>query len=133
MEPTGHYWHNLADWLLGQGIEVVLVNPMATHRNKENRDNSPSKNDAKDAVIIAELVCRGCYTEYAPQAPIFDQIKAVMGMREFWVEQSTSVGNRIVRWIDLYFPEFRSVFKEWGGVRALATLKAFALPATLSG
>ncbi|WP_135557782.1 IS110 family RNA-guided transposase [Paenibacillus cymbidii] len=131
MEPTGHYWHNLADWLLEQGIEVVLVNPMATHRNKENRDNSPSKNDAKDAVVIADLVCRGCYTEYAPQAPVFDQIKTAMGAREYWVEQSISLGNRIVRWIDLYFPEFRSVFKEWHGDRAIATLKAFALPAAL--
>ncbi|WP_212978695.1 IS110 family transposase, partial [Paenibacillus azoreducens] len=48
LEPTGHYWFNLAHWLRKQGIEVVLVNPVVTHRNKENRDNSPSKNDAKD-------------------------------------------------------------------------------------
>lgn len=128
MEPTGHYWHNLADWLLEQDLEVVLVNPVTTHRNKENRDNSPSKNDPKDALVIADVVSRGYYTDYAPQAPVFERIKAVMSSREYWSGQSVSLGNRIVRWIDLYFPEFRSVFPEWDGVRSLATLKAFALP-----
>lgn len=131
MEPTGHYWHNLADWLLKQGIEVVLVNPVTTHRNKENRDNSPSKNDPKDALVIADVVSRGYYTNYAPQEPVFDRIKAAMSAREYWVGQSIALGNRIVRWIDLYFPEFRSVFLEWDGVRSLATLKAFPLPVDL--
>ncbi|MGF7036499.1 transposase [Paenibacillus mucilaginosus] len=27
MEPTGHYWYNLANWLVDLGIHVVLVNP----------------------------------------------------------------------------------------------------------
>ncbi|WP_238413444.1 IS110 family transposase [Alicyclobacillus sp. TC] len=52
MESTGHYWFNLANWLVKQGIDVVLVNPLTTKRNKENRDNSPSKNDPKDALVI---------------------------------------------------------------------------------
>jgi len=131
MEPTGHYWHNLANWLLRKNVEVVLVNPVTTHRNKENRDNSPSKNDPKDALVIADVVSRGYYTDYSPQAQVFERIKTTMSNREYWSKQITSCGNRIVRWIDLYFPEFRKVFKEWDGVRSLATLKAFALPTDL--
>jgi transposase len=133
MEPTGHYWFNLADWLLDQGMEVVLVNPVHTHRNKENRDNTPSKNDAKDALTIADLVNRGLYTEYHPQEEHFERLKTVMSDREYWVTQQTTLANRIIRWIDLYFPEFRQVFEEWNGVRALATLRAFPLPRDLRG
>src|SRR5690554_5680756 len=48
LEPTGHYWFSLADWAVKNEFEVVLVNPMTTKRNKENRDNSQSKNDVKD-------------------------------------------------------------------------------------
>jgi transposase len=62
MEPTGHYWFNLANWLLEQSMEVVLVNPVLTHRNKENRDNSPSKNDSKDSMglgMIAQAALLG--------------------------------------------------------------------------
>ncbi|SDO37271.1 Transposase [Paenibacillus sp. yr247] len=45
MEPTGHYGSNLANWLADKGINVVMVNPATTKRNKENLDKSPSKND----------------------------------------------------------------------------------------
>ena len=35
MEPTGHYWKALANWLEKQeGIRVVLVNPYATKQAK---------------------------------------------------------------------------------------------------
>jgi hypothetical protein len=63
MEPTGHYWWNLANWLTNKGANVVLVNPATTKRNKENRDNSPSKSDPKDALVIAGIVSRGYYYE----------------------------------------------------------------------
>lgn len=133
MEPTGHYWFNLANWLLKQGIEVVLVNPVLTHRSKENRDNTPSKNDAKDALTIADLINLGRYTEYIPQDEIFEQLKTMMSEREYWTRSQNSLGNRIVRWIDLYFPEFRKVFRDWTVPRALATLRAFPLPCDLQG
>ncbi len=69
MEPTGHYWFNLANWLLEQRFSVVLVNPITTKRNKENRDNSPSKSDPKDALVIADVVSRGYYSEYTAFLP----------------------------------------------------------------
>lgn len=131
LEQTGHYWFNLADWLLEQGIHVVLFNPVTTHRNKENRDNSPSKNDPKDAVVIADVVSRGYYTDYSPQSPEFERLKTVMSDREYWVKMSISLGNRIIRWIDIYFPEFRRVFPDWTAVRSLASLRAFPLPSDL--
>lgn len=45
MEPTGHYWLNLAKWLSEHHIEIVLVNPHLVKKNKENRDNTHSKSD----------------------------------------------------------------------------------------
>lgn len=133
MEPTGHYWFNLATWLQARNVDVVLVNPVLTHRNKENRDNTPSKNDSKDALTIADLINRGLYTEYVPQAAEFERLKTMISNREFWSKQSGSLGNRIVRWIDLHFPEFREVFKDWTAVRSLASLRAFPLPRDLDG
>lgn len=131
LEPTGHYWFNLTHWLQQQDINVVLVNPMTTHRNKENRDNSPSKNDPKDALVIADVVSRGYYTDYIAQEEAFERLKTAMSDREYWIKLSTSLGNRIVRWIDLYFPEFRRVFPNWTVPRSLASLRAFPLPSDL--
>ena len=47
MEPTGHYWLNLAHYLKGKNIKFVVVNPMHVKKSKELDDNSPSKNDVK--------------------------------------------------------------------------------------
>jgi transposase len=128
LESTGHYWFNLADWLHRQGIQVVLVNPMTTKRNKENRDNRPSKNDFKDAVTIADVVSRGFYSDFVKHEGIYRRLLSVVNDREFWIDQQTSIGNRLQRALDIVFPEFKNIFNEWNGPRAIATLKAFPLP-----
>ncbi|MFC0560790.1 IS110 family transposase, partial [Halalkalibacter alkalisediminis] len=56
MEPTGHYWLNLSKWLYEQNVDVVTVNPHLVKKNKENRDNTQSKSDKKDALVIADMV-----------------------------------------------------------------------------
>ena len=48
MEPTGHYWFNLASWLMNEGITVVLVNPHHVKKSKELDDNLNRKTDRKD-------------------------------------------------------------------------------------
>jgi transposase len=131
MEPTGHYWWNLANWLANKGLNVVLVNPATTKRNKENRDNSPSKSDPKDALVIADVVCRGYYYDYTRQASVFQRLRTVMSDREFWVTHSVRLQNRIIRWLDIRFPEYTSVFKDWTCKRSLATLKQFSSPLDL--
>ena len=68
MEPTGHYWKPLANYLILHRITVVMVNPYHTKRAKELDDNSPTKSDKKDAFTIAKLVRDGRYYEvYMPQ------------------------------------------------------------------
>jgi transposase len=131
MEPTGHYWWNLANWLANKGLNVVLVNPATTKRNKENRDNSPSKSDPKDALVIADVVCRGYYYDYTRQASVFQRLRTIMSDREFWVTHSVRLQNRIIRWLDIRFPEYTSVFKDWTCPRSLATLKHFPSPLEL--
>ena len=133
MEPTGHYSNNLANWLAGKGLSVVFVNPATTKRNKENRDNCPSKSDPKDALVIADVVSRGYYYDYNRQAGDFQRLRTMMSDREFWVTNRVRLQNRIVRWLDIYFPEYASVFKDWTCPRSIATLKAFPLPSDLAG
>ncbi|MFK7697796.1 IS110 family transposase [Paenibacillus sp. HJGM_3] len=133
MEPTGHYWFNLANWLLEQRFSVVLVNPITTKRNKENRDNSPSKSDPKDALVIADVVSRGYYSEYTKQAHFFQRLRTIMSDREFWVSNCTRLKNRISRWLDIRFPEYSSVFSDWTCKRSMASLYEFPVPVDLQG
>ncbi|WP_423738947.1 IS110 family transposase [Clostridium estertheticum] len=43
LEPTGHYWFTLGNFLKELGIKLVLVNPFHVKRSKELDDNSQTK------------------------------------------------------------------------------------------
>lgn len=132
-ESTGHYFLNLAMYLREQGYTVVLVNPLTTRRNKENRDNKPSKNDAKDAVIIADAVSRGYYSDWRMPEPLYRKLRCLVDEQEMLSKDMASLGNQIQTALDQVFPEFTSVFRHWNQIRARATLKQFPLPDDLRG
>ena len=43
IEPTGHYWLNVAYFLEERGIPLAMTNPMHVKRSKELADNLPTK------------------------------------------------------------------------------------------
>jgi transposase len=131
VEPTGHYWLNLAFWLQDQHLELVLVNPFQVKRNKENRDNSPTKSDIKDALVIADMVKNGYYSDVHLLSESYMNIRQLVTTREFVVKQSVAVKNQIHRWIDMHFPELGLVFKNVTCKTALATLALFPLPSEI--
>lgn len=55
----------------------------------------------------------------------------MMSDREFWVTNSVRLQKRIIRWLDIRFPEYTSVFKDWTCKRSLATLKDLPSPLDL--
>jgi transposase len=123
MEPTGHYWINLSKWLIKQNIEVVTVNPHLVKRNKENRDNTQSKSDKKDALVIADMVKNGYYTFVRPTSESFEKLRVLMSNRDVVVKRLVSTINQLNRWVDIVFPELREVFKDVKGKGAIATLR----------
>lgn len=132
MEPTGHYWLGLAHWLDGKKIEAVLVNPHLVKKNKENRDNTPSKSDKKDALVIADMVKNGYYSPVRFHSEEYEELRVLMANRDTVVKRLVSSVNQIHRWVDIVFPELRQVFKILTCTSAIATLRLFPLPADIS-
>jgi transposase len=132
MEPTGHYWLNLSKWLYERNIEVVTVNPHLVKRNKENRDNTQSKSDKKDALVIADMVKNGYYSFIRPSSETFEKLRVLMSNRDMTVKRLVSAVNQINRWVDIVFPELRQVFKDVKGKGAIATLRLFPTPHEIS-
>lgn len=131
MEPTGHYWINLSKWLYSQNIEAVTVNPHLVKKNKENRDNTQSKSDKKDALVIADMVKNGYYSFIRPTSEPFEKLRVLMSNRDIIVKRLVSAINQINRWVDVVFPELRQVFKDVKGKGAIATLRLFPTPLEL--
>lgn len=128
LEPTGHYWFTLGNFLKELGIKLVLVNPYHVKRSKELDDNSQTKNDLKDPKTIAKLVIEGRYSEpYIPQG-IYSELRIAMGMRESLTKNLNIIKNKVDHWLDKYFPEFNDVFASWEGKAALMSLTEFSTP-----
>jgi len=106
MEPTGHYWFTLAQYLQEHGIKIVLVNPFHVKRSKEMDDNNPTKNDRKDPKTIAMLVKDGRYMEPYIPTGIYRELRTAMDTRWQIIKQLNTIRNRVKRWISIYFPEF---------------------------
>lgn len=131
MEPTGHYWLNLAYFLKAKAVRVVTVNPMHVKRSKELDDNSPTKNDVKDAKVIAQLVKDGRYSIPTLPEGVYAELREGMKLHERMVEDLAATKAQVHNWLDRYFPEFLTVFKDWEGKAALHLLKQGYLPSDL--
>ncbi|KAB8138474.1 IS110 family transposase [Gracilibacillus oryzae] len=128
MEPTGHYWLNLAYYLKAQAVSVVVVNPMKVKRFKEMDDDSPTKNDTKDAKVIAQIIRDGRYHEPTLPEDVYAELREGMKLYDIIQEDVASIKAQMQNALDRYFPEFLTVFKDWTGKAALHLLDKGYLP-----
>ncbi len=132
MEPTGHYWFNLARRLISQEEQVVTVNPMHVKLSKEFEDNLQTKSDFKDARIIALLAKDGRFIYAAFEDGYYEELKNLSRNRDRIMKNINRLNNQIIGWLDQYFPELVTVFKEWNGQTAIFLLKTYQHPQNLA-
>ena len=112
-EPTGHYWFNLADYLDEHNIQYVLVAP---------------KDDWKDPRVIAKLVIDGRYFfAYRPQGK-YAELREAFTRRCEVMEQLIETKNRLNRWFDINFPEYKTVYRKVDASTGMMILRKAPLP-----
>jgi transposase len=111
LESTGHYWQTFAHWLREKGVTVVQVNPLHTHKAKDLYDNSPSKTDAKDARIIADLASQGKFLRCIIPEGRYADLRYLAFMYKRLITERTRLMNSMHRVIDVLFPEFTTIFR----------------------
>ncbi len=131
IEPTGHYWFALGQYLQGKGIKLVMVNPYAVKQSKELDDNNQTKNDAKDPSVIAKLVIDGRYSiPYVPTGAYAD-LRIMFSNRTRISREIGAVKNHLARWFAIHFPEYKEVFRDYASKGSLLLLKAAATPSSI--
>ena len=118
-------------YLKAKGLDIVLVNPMHVKKSKELDDNSPTKNDTKDAKVIAQLVKDGRYSVPNLLDGVYAELREGIKIRDQLIQQMMTIEGRIQNVIQRYFPEFFDVFGDWKGKAALCTLRTFPFPADI--
>ena len=131
MEPTGHYWLNIARYLKAKGYRVVTVNPMHVKKIKELDDNLQTKTDKKDAKIIAQLVKDARYSTPNLLEGEYEELRNAKNLRQVVVKDLNRTKNQIHNWLDRYFPEYKEAYASWESKSFIKIIKKYIFPSEI--
>src|SRR5579859_3357581 len=120
MESSGHYWFNLASHLRRQGYPVAVVNPVQAKYFAKSRLQR-SKSDPADARTLAALGMRD-------QPRISEPLLGAEAKEaaRFWgglVKEQGQVRQKLLRLVEIGFPELKECFEDPLCATALAVLR----------
>jgi len=104
MEPTGHYFENLAQHLLSRHPHVRLVNTFAVSQNRGQKMNPKLKTDEIDLGSIGDLVLRNECFPYQPLSGDHLHLQTGVRFRRAKVKARTALRNQIIGHLDRIFP-----------------------------
>ena len=120
VESSGHYWQTLASHLRSRGLPVAVINPLASKYFAKRRLER-AKSDPADARTLAAL---GMVDRPEVREPLTDsELREAARFAMRLVEEQSRVCNRILRLIDLGFPELHESFEDPTCRTAIALLK----------
>jgi len=110
VEHAGSYGQTLVHFLSSLGYRVVTVLPSVTKRLKEVEDNSPRKDDDKDARQICGLVGQGFFLGWARLPDDRAELRLLVTERRRLTREEVGLKNRLISCLDLAWPEFFHAF-----------------------
>ena len=109
MESSGHYWMPLASHLQRRDIPVAVVNPLAAKYFARSRLGR-TKSDPADARSLAEMAMRDTPDARDPLAGV--ELRQAARFAMTVVEEQAKVCQRLVRLVELGFPELGELFDD---------------------
>jgi transposase len=82
MEPTNYFWKLLATDLEARQVNYRLVNPYTVKKHREGDQLDRSKDDPRDAFVIADLLRTGKYTETRLLHEQYAELRQYVTLRE---------------------------------------------------
>ena len=131
MEPTNYFWKLLAADLEQREVAYRLVNAYTVKKHREGDQLDRSKDDARDAFTIADLLRTGKFTETQLLHGDSAELRQYVAVYDRLREDIRSQKNLIHNVVGQLFPELSSVFKDLVGETALAMLRRHAAAAVV--
>ncbi len=104
MEPSSHYFENLARHLLERPQPVTLINSFAVKKNRDQQMMQYEKDDEIDTAAIGDLLRRGEGTPFNPPTGVYLQLQHLDRVRISKVKIRTMLQNQIIGHLDRIFP-----------------------------
>ena len=121
MESSGHYWMPLAQALHRGGLAVAIVDPLEAKYFGKSRLQR-TKSDPADARTLAALGMRDRPATREPLAGA--ELREAARFAMTLVTEQAKVCQRILRLVDLGFPELARAYEDPTCMSALAVLRA---------
>ena len=109
MESSGHYWMPLASHLRRRDVAVAVVNPLAAKYFAKSR-LARTKSDPADARSLAEMAMRDTPAARDPLAGA--ELRQAARFAMTLVEEQAKVCQRLIRLVELGFPELGELFDD---------------------
>ena len=131
MEPTNYFWKLLAADLERRQVDYRLVNAYTVKKHREGDQLDRSKDDARDAFTIADLLRTGKFTETQLLHGHYAELRQYVAGYDRLRRDVRREMNLIRNITGQLFPELSSVFKDLTGQTALAMLRRHAAAVTI--
>ncbi len=112
MEPTAHYFENLARHLQQRPQPVTLLNSYAVSQNREQQMMHREKTDPIDVAAIGDLRRRGEGSPFQPLKGIYLELQHLDRVRLSKIKMQTMLKNQIIGHLDRIFPGLVIIGKE---------------------
>ena len=134
LESTGHYSKNILLYLIKQGYQTTLINPILTNMDRKASSVRKTKNDKIDAEAICKFLDKNRldFKPYTLLSYHIDALKSLTRQRFSLVKQQTSQKLIFQRLINVIFPEFLGLFSSVYVESALNILYAYPTPKKLA-
>jgi transposase len=131
MEPTNYFWKLLAAELEAHQIAYRLVNSYTVQKHREGDQLDRSKDDARDAFTIADLLRTGKFTDTQLLHGPYAELRQHGAVYERLGSEITRHTNRLHAAIGQLFPELTREFQDVLGLTAQAVLRHHAAAAVI--
>jgi len=104
LEPTGHYFENIARHLKACYPNVFLINTWSVAENRTQTGMCYQKTDETDVAAIGDLLRRGEGTPYQPVQDVYLTLQHLDRARIARVKMANALKNQILGHLDRIFP-----------------------------
>ena len=126
LEATGHYSYNILGFLLNEGLDTYVINPLHTNLYRKSLSLRKTKTDRVDARTIAAMLMSDVdLKSYTDTAYHNEELKSLTRYRFDKVKERAKLKGSISRLVCILFPELEKLVPSLHIASVYALLEEF--------
>ena len=126
LEATGHYSYNILGFLLNEGLDTYVINPLHTNLYRKSLSLRKTKTDRVDARTIAAMLMSDVdLKSYTDTAYHNEELKSLTRYRFDKVKERAKLKSSVSRLVCILFPELEKLIPTLHMASVYALLEVF--------